>query len=202
MDYQIEEIFNYTLEDKDELYARQERRLLLNTEVNDFTIASLVYMIIDYNREDKGLPVEERKPIVIYINSVGGAITSAFSLIDIIEQSITPVYTVNLGICYSAAFLIFIAGKKRYSLKRSTFLCHDGISGAVDSMAKLKDRIEFETNQVEAEVKDYVLKNTTISNNIYEDKYRTEWYMFPKEAKKNGVVTHIVGDDCDIEEIL
>ena len=73
---------------------------------------------------------------------------------------------------------------------------------AWDSMSKLKDRMEFETGQMEKHTKEYVLSRTTISDELYDNKYRTEWYMYPEEAKENGVVTHIVGKDCEIDDIL
>ena len=49
---------------------------------------------------------------------------------------------------------------------------------------------------------DYVISRTTISSELYDNKYRTEWYMYPEEAKENGVVTHIVGKDCGMDDIL
>ena len=114
----------------------------------------------------------------------------------------TPVYTVNLGIAYSMGFLIFIAGQKRFSMPSATFLCHDGASGGFDSMNKLNDCIEFETGQMEQHTEEYVLERTGISKKQYRDNQRKEWYFYPDEAKKLGVVTHIVGKDCTIDEII
>lgn len=199
---EIKEIVNYCLEDKDELYDRASRRLYLNSEVDETIVDTIVYMIMKYNREDFGMPIENRKPIILYINSPGGNVTDGFSLIDYIIESKTPVYTVNQGICYSMGFLIFLAGQKRYSMKNATFLCHDGQSFAFGSMSKLKDRLEFETGQMEKHIMDYILSRTNISEKLYKENYKTEWYMYPDEAKENGILTHIVGVDCDIDEIL
>jgi ATP-dependent protease ClpP protease subunit len=99
-------------------------------------------------------------------------------------------------------FLIFLAGDKRYAMTHSEFLMHDGSSFAADSTAKMKDRMEFETQQIEVMLKNYIMNRTTISEELYEDKYRVEWYMLPEEAKEHGIVTHIVGTDCDIDEII
>ena len=196
------EIFNYSLNDKDEIYDRENRRLYLNSDIDESIIDSFVYMIMKYNREDMGTPIEERKPIILYINSSGGSVTDGFGLIDIIIASKTPVYTVNQGICYSMGFLIFLAGQNRYAMKNSTFLCHDGSSFAFGSMSKIKDRLEFETGQMEKHIMDYIVSRTTISEKLYKKNYKTEWYMYPEEAKQYEVVTHIVGEDCDIEAII
>lgn len=202
MENQIKQIVNYTLCDNDELYDRENRRLYLNAEVDENIIDTLVYMIIKYNREDKDIPIEQRKPIILYINTPGGSVSDGFGLIDAMIASKTPVYTVNQAACYSMGFLIFLAGDKRYSMKNSTFLCHDGSSFAFGSMSKIKDRLEFETIQMEKHIMDYIISRTTISKELYKQNYKTEWYMYPDEAKKHGILTHIVGVDCDIDEIV
>jgi ATP-dependent protease ClpP protease subunit len=99
-------------------------------------------------------------------------------------------------------FLIFLAGSKRYSMPSATYLMHDGSTMGWDSTAKMKDRMDFETNQVEKYTKNYIISRTKIDSKIYDKKYRMEWYMYPTEAKEYGVCTHIIGQDCDIDEII
>ena len=199
---EIKEIINYSLSDQDDLYDRENRRLFLNDEVDESIIDSLVYMIIKYNREDKGKSVEERKPIIIYINSPGGSVTDGYGLIDAMLASVTPVYTVNQAQCCSMGFLIFIAGTKRYTMKHSQFLMHDGSTWNFGSVAKVKDRMEFETIELEAMTKQYILEHTNMTDKFYDEKYRTEFYFLPKKAKELGVADYIVGVDCSIDEIL
>lgn len=199
---EIKEVLNLCLQDRDELYDREARRLYLNSEVDETIIDNLVYSILRWNREDKGIPTKEREPIILYINTLGGSVSDGFSLIDFILESKTPVYTVNQGVCYSMGFLIFLSGDKRYSMNNSTFLMHDGSSMAFGSVSKVKDRVEFETGQMEEHIKDYVISRTSISDELYQEQYRKEWYMYSNEAKKYGITTHIVGVDCDIDEIL
>lgn len=199
---EIKENFTYTYEDKFSFEDTQNRTLFLNTDVDEFIVNDIVYHILRYNRLDKGIPYEERKPIVVYINSPGGVVTDGYTLIDTILNSKTPVYTVNLGIAYSMGFLIYIAGHKRYSMPSATYLCHDGSSMAWDSMSKLKDRVEFETGQMEKHTQEYIISRTKITKEQYLENYRKEWYFYPDEAKKLGVVMYIIGEDCDIDEVI
>ena len=69
-----------------------------------------------------------------------------------------------------------------------------------DSSSKVRDRVEFETKADDA-VRQYVIERSTISEEEYDKNTRREWYMFADEAKKNGVVDFIVGEDCGIEEV-
>lgn len=194
--------YNLCYEDIFQQEDTENRMLYINGEIDENVIDSIVYYILRYNRLDKGKPRNERKPIILYINSPGGNVTEGYGVIDAILQSNTPVYTVNLAECYSMGFLIFIAGEKRFGMPNSTYLCHDGSSMAFDSMSKLKDRMEFEIGQMAEHTKNYVVSRTKISDEQYNDNYRKEWYFYPEEAKELGVVTHIVGTDCNIDEII
>lgn len=200
--HDIKSVINMDYEDKYDIEELNGRRLYINGGIDECVIDTICFHIMRYNREDIGKPKNERTPIKLYINSNGGSVTDGFGLIDTILMSETPVYTINQATCYSMGFLIFLAGNKRFSMPHSTFLCHDGSSMAFDSMSKLKDRMEFETTQMEQHIKEYVISRTGMDENLYKEKYRVEWYMYPEEAKENGVVTDIVGKDCDINEIL
>lgn len=199
---EIKECFNYYILDKFELEDIEGRRLYLNDTIDSDVVNTIVYHIMRYNREDKGIKKEDRKPILLYLNSNGGSVPDGYALIDAIENSITPVYTVNQGYCYSMGFLIFLAGHKRYCMPSATFLMHDGSTMGWDSTAKLKDRMDFETKQVEEYTRRYIISKTKIDDKLYDEKYRVEWYFYPIEAKEYGVLDYIVGTDCTIDEIV
>lgn len=178
------------------------RRLYINTEVDSCIIDTIVYHVMRFNREDKELPIEERKPIYLYINTPGGSVSDGYALIDAIITSKTPVYTINQGIAMSMGFLIFIAGHKRFAMPHSEFLMHDGSVFSWDSTAKAKDRLDFETNKLEKMTKDFIIEHTKIDEKLYESVYRKEWYLLPDDAKEYGIVDSIVGVDCEIDEVV
>jgi ATP-dependent Clp protease, protease subunit len=202
MEKEREIVYNYCYEDNFTEEDICNRRLYLNSEVDGTAVDNIAYHIMRYNRLDKGIPKEERKPIVLYINSPGGSVSDGYGVIDAMLTSETPVYTVNMAMCASMAFLIFIAGAKRYSFKHSEFLMHDGSTMGFDSTAKMKDRMEFETIQLEKMTKNYILSRTKISEEIYNKKYRCEWYFLADEGKEIGTVDFIIGEDCSIDDIL
>jgi ATP-dependent Clp protease protease subunit len=199
---EIKTLINMSLFDKIELDELTERRLYINSPIDESIIDSIVFNILKFNREDRDIPSEKRKPVLLYINTPGGSVVDGFGLIDVILCSETPIYTINQALCASMGFLIFLAGEKRYSMPRAEFLMHDGSGFAADSTAKMKDRIEFETNQLEKMVREFIIGRTNISEDLYEQKYRVEWYMLPKEAQEYGIVTDIVGQDCTINDII
>lgn len=179
----------------------KNRRLVLDVGVDQMSVSDVVGHIIRYNREDKGIPVEIRKPIILYIVSPGGDVLSGFELIDIVEYSKTPIYTVNFGYQYSMALPIGLAGKKRYALPNASFLIHDGYIGVNDSSSKAQDWAEF-LRRLDKREKEYILSKTKITEEQFSAKERVDWYFFVEDAKAMGIVDYIVGIDCDLDEIL
>lgn len=198
----ISETYNYEYSDKFDIEDNEQRRIYINSEIDENIVDTAVYHILRYNRLDKDTPITSREPIKIYINSPGGLVADGYALIDAIKLSKTPVYTINLANCLSMALLIFISGHKRFSMPHAEFLLHDGSSGCFDSVSKMQDRLKFESEQIEKMTKEYILSNTSITKEQYEMNIRKEWYFLPQEGKSIGVVDSIIGEDCELDEII
>ena len=198
----VKSVIQMSYTDEFEVNDLKERRLFINDEIDSCIIDSIVYHILRYNKEDKGLAIKDRKPIYLFLNSNGGSVVDGYGVIDVMTTSKTPIYTINQASCFSMGFLIFLAGQKRYAMPRSEFLMHDGSTFSWDSTAKAKDRMEFEAVQLEQVTKQYILSRTKIDEKLYDEKYRVEWYMLPEEAKRLGICTDIIGIDCDIDDIV
>ena len=179
----------------------KQRKLFLNVDVEQLSVADIVKHIMQYNKEDKGIDPKDRQPILLYVTSNGGEVDSGFELIDIIQNSKTPVHTINLGYQYSMGFLIGLAGHKRYATQNAKFLMHDGSNFVYNSGAKAQDQMEFQ-KKVEERVKQYILSRSKLTSEEYDNKLRVEWYLFASEAKDKGFVDYIIGEDCDIDEVI
>lgn len=191
----------YTAYDKKCEEDLLERKLYINYEINEDIIPEAVYHILKWNKEDKGIPVEDRTPIKIYMSTPGGSLQDGMELVDVIVASKTPVYSINLGYQYSMGFFINLVASKRYASINATYLMHDGFSFVCDSVSKTFDTVEFKKCQ-EERLKKIVLSRTKITSELYEEKRRKEWYTFAEEAKEYGFCDYILGIDCDIDEII
>lgn len=188
----------------------QDRRLYLNTAIGysseGFILISessnadeLAQLILDYNREDKGKPTEERQPIRLYIDSPGGDLISGFAIVGAIKASKTPVYTINVGQWSSMAFLIGICGHRRFSLPNMTFLMHDGDLNMSGSTNKTQDKMKFTQRFEEEVVKTHVLTHSNMTSREYDAISRVEYFMLPEDALERGFIDEIV---TDIDTIL
>ena len=140
--------------------------------------------------EEENIPIEKREPIKINIDTEGGYLTSAFSIIDAILLSKTPIWTINIGRAYSGGFLIFIVGSKRIAHPYSSFLFHEG-SGTISGDAnKVQNQADFYKKQRE-KIKEITLKYTSIPETIYEKYSNDHWYLFADEAIKFNIADKI-----------
>ena len=179
----------------------EARKLYINGEINESIMENVTYYILKYNAVDKGIPENKRHPILLYINSCGGNCLDGNSCISTILASKTPVYTINLGYNFSMGFYLGLCGKKRYAYPDSVFLMHDGSAGNYDNNAKILDWAKFLTMQ-NKRIKDYVLKYSKITSKKYDSVFREDWFFYTSEAKELGFIDYIIGEDCDIDEIV
>ena len=149
--------------------------------------------VIRWNREDKGKPVEERKPIKLFFFSPGGSLDINYSVIDIIRLSKTPIIGINMGVCCSAAAYIYLACHKRYMLPHSYFVFHQGSSQMSGTYGEVVAIMADYQNQV-AELSSFMEERTTYSSEEITNNIVTEWYVREEEALEKGVCHEVIED--------
>ena len=140
--------------------------------------------------DENRTPIEDRKPIRIYIDSPGGSLTGTFTIINSIEMSKTPVYCINIGTAYSGGFFIFIAGHKRIAYPLSSFLYHEGSTETGGTAGQFANYAAFYKKQLK-QLKDIVLKYTKISEEKYKEIQKDDFWLDANEALEYGVCDEI-----------
>ena len=181
-------------------YKNLEHRVIwLDTNVDEMWL-EYERQIIEWNREDRGIPIEERKPIRLMFFSYGGHLDINYSFIDLIQKSKTPIWGVNMGQACSAACFIFIACHKRFAMPRSSFLIHQGgVDGGFSGTYEQVVSAIMEYQRQMDELGNYLLKYTKITQEILDERFASEWYLTADDAVTLGVVDKIVEE---IDEIL
>lgn len=187
----------------DALYQENldNRILVINEAITEAIIENYVLWILKWNRDDKDLPIDKRKTITIFVNSEGGSLFDGNSLIDAILMSKTKIRAVAMDFVASMAYLIFLACDERYGFKNAVYLMHDGELSLSNSGSKFKDTVKF-FDEMDRRTKEYVLSRTNISEEFYDKVYDQEFWMLGEKAKELGVIHKIIGEDCDIDEVL
>ncbi len=185
-----------------EEYADQ-RVLFLNEEIDDCILENYVIFILKWNQEDNqaGIPYKKRKPIRIFVNSPGGDIFSGNMLIDVIEQSKTPVIGISLSMVGSMAYHIYLSCHERLAFKDSVFVQHEGSVAVSNSASKAKDTMEF-FDQMDKRLEQHILDRTNMDAEYLKSKATNEYFMYAEEAKELGIVHKIIGIDVPMNYIL
>jgi ATP-dependent Clp protease protease subunit len=157
-----------------------------NDSVND--IIEVIYAI---NEEDIKKTMAE--PIKLIINSFGGELYSGLALIDVIDSSRTPIYTVCHGSAMSMALVVFAAGHKRFASKYATFMYHEASYPAEGKVMHHKQELK-EVSRTDKICDEYFLSKTKFTAKQLKDirDKRSEWYFDVKVAQKYGLVDEII----------
>lgn len=157
------------------------------------TILDIEKQIIEWNREDAGKPVEERKPIKLLLYCFGGDLDATLSLVSVMNISKTPVYTYNMGVAYSGGFLILINGHKRFALPYSTGLFHEGSAGFEGSAEEIRST-QSNYERLLKLIKENISSRSNINVKTLNKYKNKEWYISAKELLEYGVVDEIISD--------
>ena len=166
----------------------------INREIYIYDIMAGVGTTVDgyirfWNNYDEkhNIPIEERKPIKIYIDSCGGSLTDTMTVIDAIKMSKTPVYTIALGCAYSGGFFIFISGHKRFAYPHASFLFHEGSTSSGGTSSQFENYTQFYKRQLE-QLKNIVLENSNITEEEYKDIRKDDIWYDAEDGIKKGFV--------------
>lgn len=174
-----------------EMMAFKNRELYLD-DVNRDTADAFNTFIRIWNKLDaeSHISIDEREPIKIYINSDGGDLAAAFSIIDTIKMSKTPVWTINTGCAYSSGLEIFIVGHYRIAYPFSSFLFHEGYTGFGGDANKFKNYSHFYERLLEMS-KQNILDHSTLTEEEYEKVKKDDWWFLAKDAYDLGMCDKI-----------
>ena len=102
------------------------RTIWINEEITGDLTYELIHYITKWNREDKDIPEEDRKPIKLLFDSPGGELDAQAAICSVIELSKTPIVGIAIGMVASAASYIYLSCHVRMALKSSYFILHKG----------------------------------------------------------------------------
>ena len=182
-----------SLEELFEVADMTKRHLYIIDDIDEATGSAIESSIRFYNYIDseQKIPIEDRIPIKIFINTYGGDLLSAFTIMEAIKLSTTPIWVINQGKAYSAGFLIFICGHKRLSLSTSSFLFHEGSISTGGDAHKFESGADFYKKQREM-MKELILEQTNISEEEYKEHKKDDWWLTTPEAIELGIADQII----------
>jgi len=172
-----------------DIYSRllQERIIFLGNEIEDNIANVVMAQMLHLDAEDP------EKDIQLYINSPGGAITSALAIYDTMQFIKSPVSSICIGQAASAAAVLLLAGEKgkRFALPNSRVLLHQP-SGGVQGTSMDVEIQTREMVRLRKVLNGIIAKHTGQDiKKIAKDTER-DFILSAEEAKVYGIVDDVI----------
>ena len=128
--------------------------------------------------------------IYLHITTSGGCVSSAFSIVDCMNNLKIPVNTVIEGDVSSAGTLISINGNKRYISENSYVLKHELRSGCWGKLTYIDDTYK-NCMKVQNNINDIYLKKTKLSKKMLSTLLIKDLQFNADESIKMGIADEI-----------
>jgi ATP-dependent Clp protease protease subunit len=184
-----------------DIYSRlmKDRIIMLNGPVEDYMANLIVAQMLFLESDNPD------KPISMYINSPGGAVTAGLAIYDTMQYIKCPVRTIVMGQACSMGSFLAQAGEpgKRIVLPESRTMIHrvssgtPGTSGSVHVQElQMEDTIRHfeESKKVNKRLTELYVKHNT-AGKTYEELFETmkfDTFLTAKEAVENGFADKVV----------
>jgi ATP-dependent Clp protease protease subunit len=182
---------NFGIDDVLDLRLVKNNTHILSGEITENNIEDAIRWLIYENLD----PSNEEKILTLYINSVGGSLTDAFALIDMIRTSRYTTRIIGIGNVMSAAFLIFAAGTKgeRYIGKNTSIMCHQFTEGVEGKFHDLKAQMR-ESEKMNERMVELLRECTDLSSRVIKSKLLppSDVWLSAEELINLGVADHIL----------
>ena len=190
----------------------KERTITIFNDVEEDTMSTDIEKIFQINQEDeewiknvrnimaasgaKFNPSNidiEMPHIQILLSTYGGSAYDGISLYDAIKNSKTEVDITCFGKIMSMGIVLLLASKTRKAYRNTTFMIHEGSSGAIGKISDIEDSVD-EAKRLNDIYFDIIESEAKIPKAKLDDirKARKDWYFTAEEALKYGLITEII----------
>ena len=190
----------------------KERTITIFNDVEEDTMSTAIEKIFQINQGDKewiknvrnimavsGAKFNpsnidiEMPHIQILLSTYGGTAYDGISLYDAIKNSKTEVDITCFGKIMSMGIVLLLASKTRRAYRNTTFMIHEGSSGAIGKISDMEDSVD-EAKRLNDIYFDIIESEAKIPKAKLDEirKARKDWYFTAEEALKYGLITEII----------
>jgi len=179
-----------------DIYSRllRERIIFVNGEIEDNMASLVCAQLLFLESENPG------KEISLYINSPGGAVTSAMAMYDTMQFIKAPVGTLCMGMAMSAGSFLLMAGApgSRICLPNASIMLHQPSGGYQGKVTDIMIHAR-ESERLKRRMHELYSKHCGRSYEEVEAALERDNFMTPQEAKTWGLVDHVYADRGEVE---
>lgn len=173
----------------------RKRTIILNAEIDENILETVVLPLKDFEKQNSD------KPVTLILNTPGGSVADGLMLCNIIDNYTTPLEIIVPSYACSMGTIILCSGNNNPNIVKKCYpfsfaLFHSGQTYVGGESTSVDDVIDFNRG-VDNKIKEYIIKNTNITEELYEKHHRKQWYLTAEEMLKYHLVDEIIGKESD-----
>lgn len=179
-------------------YLYNDRKIWIQGRITADMVDSILaqLMIIEDDYHSTGALERGDVDVTIYINSSGGSLTS-LNLYDFLLHTPLRIKTVVTGYAYSAAALLFLAGRERCVMPYSHFMFHEPAYGVekgigdenIETVEHICGNLKMHKDTTIGIISERTgLDKKSVRNKITNRK----WFVSAEEAVKLGIADKVI----------
>ena len=165
-----------------------ERAVFINGEINDEMASAVVAELLFLEA------AAPDKPISLYINSPGGAVTAGLAIYDTMRHVRCRVHTLCVGQACSMAAVLLAAGDDRSVLPSARIMIHQPSGGAEGKQTYIMSTAR-EITRIRAKLSAILAKHTGQPVEKVEQDIERDYFMEAEEAVAYGLADEIVNPE-------
>ena len=172
-----------------DIYSRllKNRIIMIGSDINDAVANSAIAQLLYLEQDDPDAEIS------IYINSLGGVVSSGLAIYDTMQFVRPNVSTWCMGMAASIAALLLSGGSpgKRYALPHSTMLIHQPMGGAYGQETDISIRAT-EILRIRKELNNILANHTRQPIEKINVDTERDFYMTAEQAREYGLIDEVV----------
>lgn len=168
-----------------------KRTIVLNAEIDESILETVVLPLKDFEQDTDDTPVK------LILNTPGGSVADGLMLCNIIDNYKKPLEIIVPSYSCSMGTIILCSGNKNPNVIKKAYpfsfaLFHSGQTYVGGESTSVEDVMNFNKG-VDNKIRDYIIANTNITEELYDAHHRKQWYISAEEMLKYGLINEIIG---------
>lgn len=171
----------------------RKRTIILNSEIDESILETVVLPLKDFEQDKNDAPV------TLILNTPGGSVADGLMLCNIIDNYTKPLEIIVPSYSCSMGTIILCSGNKNPNVIKKAYpfsfaLFHSGQTYVGGESTSVEDVMNFNKG-VDNKIKDYIITNTNITEELYDAHHRKQWYISADEMLQYGLIDEIIGSE-------
>lgn len=167
------------------------RTIILNSEIDENILETVVLPLKEFESDNISAPIK------LILNTPGGSVADGLMLCNVIDNYKKPLEIIVPSYSCSMGTIILCSGNNNTNVIKKAYpfsfaLLHSGQTYVGGESTSVEDVMNF-NKSVDNKIREYVITNTKITEELYDAHHRKQWYISAEEMLEYGLINEIIG---------